>query len=168
MANYDKPYKFNIVLNSQQVSTQSSGNDNDCTYEFNWTNIPSGKYRMSFSYRGKNNGDLVVDDSPQVFLSIASCPSVYQANGTSGSVISTFIGTLGISTHANAQAYFYSNLYDNPDVFFNNEPTNGQIRVQIFRDNFITPFTTLAGSNIADYVLVLSFDQIGKVYPYNL
>ena len=168
MANYDKPYKFNIVLNSQQVSTQSSGNDNDCTYEFNWTNIPSGKYRMSFSYRGKNNGDLVVDDSPQVFLSIASCPSVYQANGTSGSVISTFIGTLGISTHANAQAYFYSNLYDNPDVFFNNEPTNGPIRVQIFSDNFTTPFTTLAGSNIADYVLVLSFDQIGKVYPYNL
>ena len=168
MANYDKPYKFNIVLNSQHVSAQSSGNYNDCTYEFNWTNIPSGKYRMSFSYRGKNNGDLVVDDSPQVFLSIASCPSVYQANGTSGSVISTFIGTLGISTHANAQAYFYSNLYDNPDVFFNNEPTNGPIRVQIFRDNFTTPFTTLAGSNIADYVLVLSFDQIGKVYPYNL
>lgn len=167
MANYDKPYKFNIVLNSQQVSAQSSGNNNDCTYEFNWTNIPSGKYRMSFSYRGKNNGDLVVNDSPQVFLSIASCPSVYQANGTSGSVISTFIGTLGILTHAAAQTYFYSNLYDNPDVFFNNEPTNGPIRVQIFRDNFTTPFTTLAGSNIADYVLVLSFDQIGKVYPYH-
>ena len=109
MANYDRPYKFNIVLNSQQVSAQSSGNDNDCTYEFNWTNIPSGKYRMSFSYKGKNN-----------------------------------------------------------DVFFNSEPTNGPIRVQIFRDNFTTPFTTRAGSNIAEYVLVLSFDQIGKVYPYNL
>ena len=168
MANYDKPYKFNIVLNSQQVSAQSSGNDNDCTYEFNWTNIPAGKYRMSFSYRGKNNGDLVVDDSPQVFLSIASCPSVYQASGQNGSIVSTFIGTLGVQTHAGGQAYFYSNLYDNPDVFFNNEPTNGQIRVQIFRDNFTTPFTTLAASNLADYVMVLSFDQIGKVYPYNL
>ena len=168
MANYDKPYKFNIVLNSQQVSAQSSGNDNDCTYEFNWTNIPAGKYRMSFSYRGKNNADLVVDDSPQVFLSIASCPSVYQANGTSGSIVSTFIGTLGIATHVGAQAYFYSNLYDNPDVFFNNEPTNGPIRVQIFRDNFLVPFTTLAGSNLADYVMVLSFDQVGKVYSYNL
>ena len=165
MANYDKPYKFNIVLNSQQVSTQSSGNANDCTYEFNWTNIPSGKYRMSMSYRGKNNADLVADDSPQVFLSIASCPSVYQASGQSGSVVSTFIGSLNIETHGGAQAYFYANTFDNPDVFFNNKPTTGVLRVQIFRDNFTTPFTTLAASNLADYVIILSFDQIGKIFP---
>jgi hypothetical protein len=59
MANYDKPYSFNIVLNSQQVSAFSSANNNDRTYEFNWTNIPQGKYMMSFSYKGQNNSDFV-------------------------------------------------------------------------------------------------------------
>jgi len=67
MATYTDPYMFNIVLNSQNSSDFSS-NTNDSTYLFNWTNIPQGKYQVSFSYRGLNNSDLVASDSPQVFI----------------------------------------------------------------------------------------------------
>lgn len=169
MANYDAPYMFNIVLNSQQVSAQSSGNPNDCTYEFNWTNIPRGKYTCSFSYKGQNNSDFVSDDSPQVFLTLGTVPSVYQANGSSGSVVSNWIGSLHAETHAAAQVVFYSNLTDNPEVYFNNLPSSGPIRVQVYRDNFTTPFTTIAGGlNLANYVMVLHFKQIGKVDGYNV
>jgi len=167
MTNYEKPYKFNIVLNSQQTSTFSSGNTNNCTYEFNWTNIPRGKYRMSFSYRGANNGDFVANDSPQVFVSLESVPFCYQASGQNGSVVSRFVGTLRAETHAAAQIYFYANLNDNPDVYFDAKPSNGFIQVLVYRDDFVTPFTTLAGSNLANYVMVLSFEQVGKVDGYN-
>lgn len=157
MANYTQPYQFNIVLNSQQVSTSSSGFIENSTYDFNWTNIPSGRYKMDFSYRGTNNADFVANDSPQVFLTLNATPSAYQASGLDGSVISTYIGSLRAETHAAGQVYFYANINDNPSVFFNSLPNNGPIQIQVFRSNFTTPFTTLAGSSLASYVLVLSF-----------
>ena len=161
MTNYIKPYRFNIVLNSQQVSTSSSGNNNDCTYEFNWSNIPQGKYKMSFSYKGQNNSDFVSNDSPQVFLNMNATPSCYQASNANGSVISTYIGALHAETHAAAQVVFFANLQDNPDVYYESLPTSGPIQVKVFRGNFTTPFTTVTtAQNLANYVMVLSFEQV--------
>jgi hypothetical protein len=160
MANFTNPHMFNIVLNSQQSSASSTGT-NDEIYLFNWTNIPrGGKYKMAWSYLGKNNGDYVANDCPQVFLTVTSVPSVYQANGTSSSNISTYIGSLRAQTHGAGQVNYYCNTFDNPEVFFNNPPSNGDIRVRILKDDFTTPFLTTAGSPIADYVLVLSFHSI--------
>jgi hypothetical protein len=157
MATYTDPYMFNLVLNSQNSSAFSNGT-NDSTYLFNWTNIPQGKYQVSFSYRGLNNGDLVANDSPQVFISFPQT-TTYQASTQEISQVSFFIGSLRIETHAGGQAYFACNQFDNPDIFLTSRP-NGQIRVQVFRSDFITPFTTIAASNLADYVLVLGFKRI--------
>ena len=169
MTNYISPKRFNIVLNSQQVSASSSGNPNDCTYEFNWTNIPQGKYKMSFSYKGQNNSDFVSNDSPQIFLSLGTVPSVYQANGSGGSVVSNWIGSLHAETHAGAQVVFYANLQDNPDVYYDSLPTSGPIRVQVYRDNFTTLFTTVTtNQDLANYVMCLSFEQMGKVNGYSI
>lgn len=168
MANFINPRRFNIVLNSQQVSASSSGNPNDCTYEFNWTNIPQGKYKMSFSYKGQNNSDFVSNDSPQIFLSLGTVPSVYQANGSNGSVVSNWVGSLHAETHAAGQVVFFANLQDNPDVYYDSLSTSGPIRVQVYRSDFTTPFTTNVGSYLANYVMCLSFEQMGKVNGYNI
>jgi len=169
MANYTKPHSFNIVLNSQQVSASSSGNNNDCTYEFNWSNIPQGKYEMTFSYKGQNNADFVSDDSPQLFLSLNSVASTYQASNAYGSVVSSYIGALHAETHAAGQVAFYANEQDNCKVYFENLPTSGPIRLKVFRADFVTPFTTLdADTELANYVVVLHFKQIGKVDGYNV
>ena len=159
--NYSDPYMFNIVLNSQQVAASSSGNPNDCTYEFNWTNIPRGKYKMAFSYKGQNNSDFISNDSPQLFLSLGATPSVYQASAQNGSVVSTYIGALHAETHAATEIVFYANIQDNPDVYYESLPTSGPIRLQVFRANFTTPFTTLTGGlNLANYVAVLNFTKV--------
>lgn len=168
MANYDKPYMFNIVLNSNYPSTLSGLNVNNLIYDFNWTNIPQGKYKMAFCYKGLNNGDYVANDSPQLFLTIGAVPSVYEASEQNGSVISRYIGSLRAETHAAGQVYFYANLNDNPDVYFDSIPTNGPIQVQVFTEDFSTPFITVAASPLADYVLVLSFEQVGKLNGYNI
>lgn len=169
MANYTKPHIFHIVLNSQQVSDASSGNPNDCTYEFGWTNIPQGKYEMTFTYKGLNNADFTANDSPQLFLSIGATPSTYQASNAYGSVVSTYIGGLHAETHAATQVSFYANEQDNCKVYYENIPTSGPIRLQVFKDDFITPFTTTTtATNLANYVVVLCFKQIGKIDGYNI
>jgi hypothetical protein len=160
MANYTKPHSFNIVLNSQQVSAASSGNTNDCTYEFNWTNIPQGKYEMSFSYKGQNNDDFLAEDIPHLFLSLNAVSSTYQASSQNGSVISQYIGALLGNTHNPLNMNYYAKEEDNCKVYFENMPTSGPIRVQVFDSNFITPFETIGGSPLADYILVLHFRQL--------
>jgi hypothetical protein len=48
-------------------------------------------------------------------------------------------------------------------------PTSGPIRVQVYRANFTTPFTTITTTqNLANYVMALSFQQIGNLNGYNL
>ena len=168
MTNYERPYMFNIVLNSQYISSLSGVNNNNLTYDFNWTNIPQGKYKMSFSYKGLNNGDYVGDDSPQIFLSLGTVPSVYQAGEANGSVISTYIGSLRAETHAAGQVYFYANLNDNPPVYFENIPRSGPISIKVFTSDFVTPFTTSLGSPLDEYVMCLSFEQVDKPYGYNI
>ena len=68
---------FNIVLNSLQASDFSTPFNNDSTYLFNWTNIPQGRYSVSFSYKGANNGDFIANDSPQIFISFGNIKQVY-------------------------------------------------------------------------------------------
>ena len=161
MAIYEKPYMFNIVLNSQQSSAFSSGNTNDVTYLFNWTNIPQKRYKMTMYWKGKNNGDYVANDCPQVFITLGDVPTTYQPGAIDGSNVSFFVGSLRPDTHAANQICFISDgMNHNPEVFFNNVPRSDQIRVQVFRDDFVTPFTTIAGSNLADYVAVLQFKEI--------
>ena len=160
MTNYEKPYRFNIVLNSQQSAAFI--NTNDTYYEFNWTNIPQGKYQIQFSWLGKNNGDYVANDCPAIFLSLGTVPSVYQANGQTRSNVSNYIGSLRTQTHAAGQVSFFANTTDNPEVYYNNLPTSGPIRVQVFRSDFVTPFTTVTGAvDIADFVMVLTFKKVG-------
>lgn len=163
MATYDDPYMFNIVLNSLQASDFSTPFNNDSTYLFNWTNIPQGRYSVSFSYKGANNGDFIANDSPQIFISFGNFGTTYQAGSIDGSYVSNFLGNLRAETHAAGQVYFYANINDNPDIFLTSRPTDTQIRVQIFRTDFLTPFTTLTGNvDIADYVLTLQFKRISS------
>lgn len=160
MAIYEKPYMFNIVLNSQQASSFSTGT-NDEVYLFNWTNIPQKRYKMTMYWKGKNNGDYVANDCPQVFITIGDVPCTYQAGAIDGSNVSFYAGSLRESTHAAGQVYFVADgINHNAEIYFNNIPRSNQIRVQVFRDDFTTPFTTLAGSNLADYVCVLQFREI--------
>jgi hypothetical protein len=123
---------------------------------------------MNFSYKGQNNSDFVSNDSPQLFLQMNATPSCYQASNANGSVISTYIGALHAETHSATEIVFFANLTDNPDVFYDSLPTSGPIQVKVFRANFTTPFTTLAGSNLANYVMVLSFEQVGKIDGYSI
>jgi hypothetical protein len=124
---------------------------------------------MSFSYKGQNNSDFISNDSPQLFLQMNATPSCYQASNANGSVISTYIGALHAETHAANEVVFFANLTDNPDVFYDSLPTSGPIQVKVFRGNFTTPFTTITtAQNLANYVMVLSFEQVGKIDGYNI
>lgn len=163
MANYTKPYMFNIVLNSVLASPPGvMANTNDKSYFFNWSNIPRGKYVMTWSYRGTRQLTATGDDTPQVFLSIGSTPSNYIAGGTTtSSNITTYIGNLQSNTHINADLYFCADQYQNCPVFYESLPTDNVIRVQMFDFDWLTPYVSSTAGNeiLSNYVLTLHFEQ---------
>jgi hypothetical protein len=94
---------------------------------------------------------------------------VYQASNANGSVVSNWIGSLHAETHAATEIVFFANLTDNPDVYYDHLPTSGPIRVQVYRANFTSLFTTITtNQNLANYVMCLSFEQVGKVDGYGI
>ena len=162
MANYTKPHMFNIVLNSALASPPGYvANNADRSYNFNWSNIPKGKYVMTWSYRGLMQTNLTENDSPQVFLSMGSTPSTYIAGGTlTNNIITNYIGNLQTTTHANTDVYFCADSYQNCPVFYESIPTDNVIRVQMFDFDWVTPYTALIGLEpLAAYVLTLHFEQ---------
>ena len=165
MANFEKPYSFNIVLNSYLASPPLDiGTTNDKSYYFNWSNIPKGKYEMTWSYRGTRQTTATGDDSPQVFLTFGSTPASYLAGGTTtNSSITNYIGTLQTNTHINADLYFYTTQYDNCPIFLESVPINNVIRVQLFDFDFITPYVSSVVGNepASPYVMTLHFEYKG-------
>ena len=163
MANFEKPYSFNIVLNSYLASPPLDlTNNNNKTYSFNWSNIPQGKYEMTWSYRGTKQITATGDDSPQVFLTFGSNGTSYLAGGNNtNSSVTNYIGNLQTNTHINADLYFYTSQYDNCPIFFENIPTDNMIRVQMFDFDFITPYLSTAVGNepLSSYVMTLHFEK---------
>lgn len=163
MANFEKPYEFNIVLNSYLASPpyDVTGN-NDKSYFFNWSNIPKGRYEMTWSWRGMLQTTVTSNDNPQICLTIGSTSSNYLAGGnTTNSNVTNYIGNLQTVTHINADLYFNATQFDNCPVLYDSLPTNNVIRVQAFDIDLESPYTSASLGNepLASYVMTLHFIQ---------
>lgn len=160
MAIYSDPYMFNIVLNSQKSNpTFSSGNTNDQTYLFNWTNIPQGKYKMTWTFKSAVNGvNLLAAYNPQVELTLGSVPTTYVGGQIVQSYVVNYIGTLRQFIDPTQNGYYVANSTDNSSTFYNSVPTNQMITVKLFNDDFLTLF--VAGGGMPQYVMFLNFEKI--------
>jgi len=160
MAIYSDPYMFNIVLNSQKSNpTFSSGNNNDKTYLFNWTNIPQGKYKMRWTFKSGNQTNLLATYNPQVELTLGAVSTTYVGGQITQSYIINFVGTLRSWVDPTQDGHFVANVNDNAPIFYNSVPTDDQIRVRMYNDDFTTLFT--AGVGMANYVMFLNFEKVG-------
>jgi hypothetical protein len=151
---------FNIILNSQKSNpTFSSGNTNDQTFLFNWTNIPQGKYKMQWTLKSTAPvANLLAAYNPQVELTLGSIPTTYIGGQISQSFIANYIGTLRQWVDPTQQGFYYANLNDNSPTFYTSLPTDFKIQVKMFNDDFLTLFT--AGGGMPEYVMFLSFTKI--------
>jgi len=159
MAIYSDPYMFNIILNSLKSNpTFSSGNTNDKTYLFNWTNIPQGKYKMTWTFKSSNQTNLLASYNPQVELTLGSVPTTYVGAQITQSYVVNYIGTLRTFVDPTQDGYYVANSTDNSSTFYNSVPTNEQITVKLFNNDFTTLFT--AGGGMPEYVMFLNFEKI--------
>ena len=159
MAIYSDPYMFNIILNSLKSNpTFSSANNNDQTYLFNWTNIPQGKYKMTWTFKSSNQANLLTSYNPHVELTLGSVPTTYVGGQLTQSYVVNYIGTLRTLVDLTLNGYYVANSTDNSSTFYNSVPTNEMIIVKFFNSDFLTLFTD--GGGMPEYVMFLNFEKI--------
>lgn len=153
---------FNIIFNSRQ-GTQPSTNKADSTYTFDFTTIPSGEYRTTFSYMGQEN-DLSISAShnykiAQVFMNIGKANDFLAGNNTGTVKYSStnFMGFLDTNRNTN-YAYLYAKEMDNSPVHIN-RPINNVVNIKIL-DNLGALYVDSGGVDLNHYVLVLHLELV--------
>ena len=148
---------YNIVLNSLN---KVSGPNTSCYYHFDWSVLPKGRYKVTFSYQGGSN------TISQYYVTLLTVDL-----GQSNNFISSSVKTIAPSTQIIGHLLSYNvrptpnnsyliNSPDNNPIYLNSVPTNNKFLVQVLSQWVEELFFDDLNNPNADYVLILSFELI--------
>lgn len=147
-----------VVFNSLVNAT--GANNNDLTYQFDWSQFEDCDYEVSFSYHGltnKINGSKL----PLVFIDLGSSQCVFQTSATNYANQSLFLGTLQATAKTSGDAEYVATETTNVAIHIKGRPRNQSPR--IFIQNIDgTPFTDSNSAELADYVIALHLKKMEK------
>jgi len=144
-----------VVFNS--ASNATGTNNNDLTYQFDWSHFDEGEYLVSFTYHGLNNHNTGAKQ-PLVFIDLGVGKNVYATSATNYANQSLFLGTLIAGDLNGTNKQYYAEETTNVPIRINGRPTNQSPR--IFVQNIDgTAFTDTNTAELADYVLALRFSK---------
>ena len=118
--------EYNIVFNSNN----GTGNNNQKTYFFDWSMIPSGKYQVSFSYQGQVN-KLTGGEIALVYMNLGQhnnfevLPNGYTNGQYLGMVKPYILATA---------SFLYADIGDNSSFTINDRPSQNNITISIFNN----------------------------------
>ena len=141
---------YNVVCDSSN-NYVSQVNGSDTTYYFDWSKLPEGQYKVTFSYM---SDDTTTTLSPVMTLwtNLNSGDSTYQAGNGVCPMIG-FMGNLFPDKHG-ANAYYYAKHVDNPPVCMY-RPNNNFFSVYLRNGITNTSYSTPVASQ---YVLMMNFE----------
>lgn len=150
------PENYVVVLNSANgVGTYNAQK----TYYFDWTTMPRGKYKISFSFVGKVNN---IDGTKLALVNIQFGSSKVFTTGPSvAAQTSSFLGALQTKACNGANAYTFYGDNTLPPTYIDDRPQQTTFSVNIV-DDLGYPFidaaavNTSVGSSIAGTVLTIA------------
>ena len=155
-------YTFQLTSNNCTEYTASNLN-NDKDYEINWSQIPQGKYSVTWTFNASNNtfaGPIV---TAFVHMDLGTSNSFQTKSQSYSAVRTQCIGTLSIAYLASLNL-LYADLSTNPPIYLNSRPNDNTVNVKILTntgalwlDKSVTP------KAVGEYVLNLNF-QLLEIY----
>ena len=145
---------FVLVINSTDYY-QRFTSVNDQSYMMNNTNIPVGKYKCRWSFRGGSEATVAFNAYPTVYLRSSSVQQSYSVNGTGGNQISYCLGTTKqVINTTNTISYFHSSPVDNTCFYWNYQP-GYEIRITLRSATSQNLYT-----GTSDYILMIEMERI--------
>ena len=149
---------YNIVLNSLN---KVDGPNTSCYYHFDWSVLPRGEYKVTFTYQGGPNTisyfyitTLSVDLGQS--KNFKSSPDMVIAPSTQ--VIGQLL-TYNVRPVETTDTSFLISSPDNIPIYLNSVPPNNKFLVEIL-DQWGGRFYDDLGIPNGDYVLILSLELI--------
>ena len=122
---------YNIVFNSQWGLPASSS---QTEYFIDWSRLPQGQYKCSFTFVGTNILTLV--DIANVFINLGCSNNFMATNPTNTTIIYNYnyIGSL-VPTGIGNNQRLNADLSTNPPFYLNSRPVSNNVIVYILRNN---------------------------------
>lgn len=142
---------FNVCCDSNTFVSQVDRADTQ--YFFDWSKLPEGQYKVTFSYMSQDTTTTLVPVMT-LWTDLNSADSTYHANGGSSSMIG-FLGTLIPTKHGANSSYYASSTHNPPVLMY--KPNNNFFRVFLRNGLTTTSYSTPTPSV---YVLMLNFELV--------
>lgn len=152
---------FVIQLNTSNCTAQTASNaNNNKDYYVDWSQLPQGKYSVTWSLNASNNTFSTPIVLPFVYVDLGTSNIFTTQSANAPASRTRCIGTLFISSSATLNC-LYADTSTNPAFYLNSRPSNNVFNVSILNptggywvDKASTPIA------IGDYVLNLSFQLL--------
>jgi hypothetical protein len=149
---------FVIQLSSTSCTADTASNaNNNKDYNVDWSQLPQGKYSVTWSLNASNNTFSTPIVIPFVYVDLGTSNIFTTTSQSTPAIRTRCIGTLFISSSGTLNC-LYADTHTNPPFYLNSRPSNNKVNVSIFNpsgglwlDKASTPIA------IGDYVLNLSF-----------
>lgn len=156
-------YTFQLTSNYCTATTASNTNS-DKEYEVDWTQIPNGKYSVTWTLNASNNTFTTPIVSAFVHIDLGTTNTFQTKSQIYSAVRTQCIGSLFVGYSTSALNSLYADLSTNPPIYLNNRPNDNTVNVRILNntgalwvDKAATPIA------IGAYVLNLHF-QLLEIY----
>ena len=156
-------YCFQLTSNNCTASTASNANNNK-EYYVDWSQLPQGKYAVTWTMNASNNtfGSPIV--TAFVHADLETSNTFLTTNTNYPATRTRCIGSLFVGYSTSALNSLYADLSTNPPIYLNSRPSDNVFNVSILTntgalwlDKATTPIA------IRDYVLNLNFELL-EVY----
>ena len=117
---------YNVHFNS----TQGTGSIGSRKYFFDWSKLPNGQYRCTFSFVTVAGTTTVA--CANIFMDLGQS-NVYVAGSlTNGQLPSNtfYIGNAGV-TSIGANGYLYAETFTNPAFYLSNSPSSNEVTIRV-------------------------------------
>lgn len=152
MSNSPKDFTFHI--NSTNYLERFNASIYDQTYLLNSTALESGKYKVTFSYRGGADPIANVNFSQyaSIYISFGSIQEIYQPSSTNSLRNTQCIGN-SLQFQLGTTCYCYATTDTNPPFYIDYSPSN------VIRVTLRSGATNNLYTGTTDYLLFLQFSK---------
>lgn len=153
---------FVIQLSSSNCTAQTASNaNNNKDYYVDWSQLPQGKYSVTWSLNASDNTFSTPIVLPFVYIDLGTSNIFTTKSQNDPAIRTRCIGTLFVNNATSSLNCLYADIATNPPFYLNSRPSNNIFNVSILNpsggfwvDKAATPLA------IGDYVLNLSFQLL--------
>lgn len=149
---------YNIILNSLN---KVSGPNTSCYYNFDWSVLPRGEYKVTFTYQGGSNTisyfyltTLSIDLGQSQNFTSSSSRTIAPSTQIIGQLL-----TYNVRPITTTNTSFLISSPDNIPIYLNSVPPNNTFLVEILDLDGASFYDDLGNPN-GDYILILSLELI--------